>query len=111
MGEGILRVLKPHMIQGMKRDWQSHLLRNMMRQKAFSTILKDDANKNTCIFEHNGLKYKGTQFHKYESQLQIIKNINLLLVRSKKVPVSVVFWMTVLGTVGFLLLQVHTIRS
>jgi hypothetical protein len=91
MGEGILRVLKPHMIQGMKRDWQSHLLRNMMRQKAFTTILKDDVNKHTCIFEPDGLKYKGTQFHKYESQLQIIKNINLLLARSKKVPVSVVF--------------------
>lgn len=91
MGEGILRVLKPHMIQGMKRDWQSHLLRNMMREKAFATILKDDADKHTCIFEPHGLKYTGTQFHKYDSQLQIIKNVNLLLERSKKVPVSVVF--------------------
>lgn len=89
-GEGILRFVKPMMSQGMRKDWQSHLLRNTLREKCFHTILDTKETRSTSIFDSGYLSDMSRHFHKHDSTLEVVQAVNMVLDRKLKIPVSVI---------------------
>lgn len=88
-GEGIIRLVKPLITQGHKLNWQQYLLQNIVREKAFTTIMDESKPTKSTLFSTHALRDRRPHFHKYESQLAVLRAVNYLFCRDKKVPVSV----------------------
>lgn len=89
-GEGFLRITKPLVTQGLKLGWESHLMKKLLRNKALDTLLERRNGKvPSSLLSKGSLRERSRQFHKYDSQLQLVMAVNSKLVCNEKIPVSV----------------------
>ena len=87
-GEGFLRVVKPLVTQGLKLNWQSHLLKKLLRSRALDILLEPFREQGEGIkvggLDKNTLRLQSREFHRYDSLLQLQTAVD------QKMPVSVV---------------------
>ena len=66
-GEGFALFAKPHMAGVMKKDWHYHLMRKLLREKAFNSVLQEERSELTGVSSTDALRQRRECFHKYES--------------------------------------------
>lgn len=90
-GEGILQKMKPLVTQGLKHKWEGHLLAKMLRSRALDALLiAGGKTGELSLFSEDALRKRSRQFHKYESQLDLVDSVNHKLRVDEKLPVSVI---------------------
>ena len=51
----------------MKKDWHYHLMRKLLRKKAFNSVLQEERSELTGVSSTDALRQRRECFHKYES--------------------------------------------
>ena len=98
--------MKPLVTQGLKHKWEGHLLTKMLRSRALDALLATGEETGKLeIFSEDALRNRSGQFHRYESQLELVDSVNNKFRADEKIPISVVLVdccgvVTIFGVVG-----------
>jgi hypothetical protein len=89
-GEGLLKMVKPLVRQGLKGNWHFNLLRNFLIHKSFDSLLTERPPEPCSLFLAAALADRSRKFRKHESQLQVTWLVNDRLDRNSKKPISAI---------------------
>ena len=87
-GEAFLTFAKSWHTQGIRTNWEVNLMKNILRERAFSNVLPPEASDERLV-KRNLLWHQRSNFYKYGSSLEVKETMGELD-RDKKAPLSVI---------------------
>ena len=87
-GEGFALFAKPHMSGVMKKSWHYHLMRELLREKAFNSMLPQERKVKVPVTYLDALRHRSDMFQKYDAEYTFGYHFVQEFARDKK-PVSV----------------------